>query len=192
MTTDNMTIGKPMVIIHESTSGVILHITPLSIATLRAIQLKAAEVYSYPDKKGYEMPLENAADPSIVTPAEDNPEYQRLCREADRARAKWSDWAVYTLAVSYPNFPNEGSVIQMFAPRLLEMQKVANLPEEMSDYEKIVRYIILPGNEVTRNAAGAMGVGDTEFTSVVYAALQAIPLTPAEVTEGIRFFRTDV
>lgn len=181
--------GHPTIIVFETMSGVVLHITPLNLATVRAVQQKAQEVYPYPEKAPYELPLENTFSPDTKDSAENNPEYVLKCAEIDKQRRIWADRAVFDYAVRFPAYATRQDLINAFAPRLLELRKIAVLPDD--DYDAILLYIILSGNEIVSNKNG-LSDGTTEYTRVILAAMQALPLTGEEIAEGIRFFRVDL
>lgn len=189
MNTETGMTGHPTIIQFETMSGVMLYITPLNLATVRAIQQKAQEVYPYPEKAPYELPLENTFSPDTKDSAENNPEYVLLCAEVDKQRRMWADRAVFDYAVRFPAYPTRQDVINAFAPRLLELRKIAVLPED--DYDAILMHIILSGNEVKAGVNGLMD-GTTEYLRVILAAMQTLPLTGEEIANGIRFFRIDV
>lgn len=125
--------GKKSVIRYETQSGIELHITPVSLATLRAIMLKAEEIFPYPPKKDYEKPLENTFVEGMVDSAENNPDYIQACMAVDRERSQWRDKAVFMYAVHFADFPDINAVVQTFAPQLLELRKIAIVPDDNFD-----------------------------------------------------------
>lgn len=184
------TIGKPSIVRFETMSGVVLHITPLNIATLRAINLKANELFPYPDKKDYEVPLENAFVEGMVDSAENNPEYLKACEPIDQQRKEWADKAVFNYAVRFQDYPTRESVINAFAPRLLELRKIATIQED--DYEAILHHLVLTGNTIIRGDKSALQALTNEYIDIIRIAIQTVALTPEEVTQGVRFFRADL
>lgn len=175
--------GKPSVIVWESAAGVVFHITPVNLATLRAIQLKAADIYPYPDAKEYEIKEnpETAFDPNQVLPASKNPEYLKLCLEVDAERDKWADRAIFDYAVTTPKYVNRDDLIEAFKSQLGKLRKIANLPDD--DYEAVMFNIVLSGQERVNNR------WVTDYNRVVGMAIQTFALTASEVAAGIRFFR---
>lgn len=183
-------IGKPSIVRFETQAGVILHIAPLSIATLRAINLKSDELFPYPDKKQYELPLENAFVEGMKDSAENNPEYLKACEPVDQQRKEWTDKAVFNYAVRFQDYPTRESIINAFAPRLLELRKIAVVQED--DYEAILHHLVLTGNTIVRGTTGALQALTSEYIDVIRIAIQTVALSPEEVTQGIRFFRADL
>lgn len=186
----NDTIGKPSIVRFETQAGVVLHITPLNLATLRAINLKANELFPYPDKKPYEVPLENAFVEGMVDSAENNPEYLKACEPVDQQRKEWTYNAVFQYAVRFQDYPTRENVINAFAPRLLELRKIAIVQED--DYEAILHHLVLTGNTVIRGNKDAWQALTSEYVDVIQIAIQTVALTPEEVTQGVRFFRVDL
>jgi hypothetical protein len=183
-------IGRPSIVRFETMSGVILHITPLNIATLRAINLKSDELFPYPDKKQYEVPLENAFVEGMVDSAENNPEYLKACEPVDQQRKEWTDKAVFHYAVRFQDYPTRESLINAFAPRLLELRKIALVQED--DYEAILHHLVLTGNTIIKGTTGALQALSSEYVDVIRIAIQTVALTPEEVTQGVRFFRANL
>ena len=179
--------GRPVKIIYECQSGVIAHITPLNIATLRAIQLKATDLFPYPDKAPYQKPEENAFVEGTLTPAEDNPEYVAKVREIDSQRAQWADKAIFNYAAKFPKYPTKQALVDAYREQLNELRQIANLPED--DYEAVMLHLVLTWNQLaTDSNKNIVDVG-SDFKRIIQLAIQTVALTPAEVQAGIRFFR---
>lgn len=179
--------GRPAVVVYEAQSGVIFYITPINLATLRAIQLKAADMFSYPDQHPYQQLEENAAVEGQLTPAEDNPAYIKDCQAVDGQRTQWADRAIFDYAVRMPKYPTRIDLIAAFAEQLARLRTIALLPED--DYEAVLFHIVLTWNQPARDADDRLTVTSTEYGRILQLAIQTVALTPDEVTAGVRFFR---
>lgn len=175
---DEINTGRPAIMVYETASGVIVHVTPLSIFAIQAIRDKAEEEFPYPDPEPYRMPLEYAADPSIKTPAEDNPEYQALCAAVDVQRNNWKVNTYIEVGCTFPMFESREALIAHFKPRLEQLRQVSVMDGD--DWQNVLNFCVFTGRP--------------DKQMVVSLAVQdaAIPLTPAEVVEGVRFFRVDL
>lgn len=181
------------IIRHRTMSGVMCHITPLNIATLKAIRMKAAEVYPYPDKEPYRLPLENVASPDIKDDAENNPAYREVVQGVNEQRQEFEDKAIIALAVKFPDYPTPDDLVRHFAVELMNLRKFATLPDD--DYEATLEYCVFSGNKVAvqRNKEGkieTITAYDRDFDQIKNMALQYVPLSLAEVTQGIRFLES--
>lgn len=185
--TKSTTEGRAAIIEYEAFSGVLFHITPVNLPTLRAIQVKAESIYPYPEKEGYQLADENVFG-GIVS-ADENPDYLSKCREIDTQRGVWADRAVFDYAVKMPKYPTKQDLVRGFQQQLDELRAIATLPED--DYEAILHHIVLTWNQLV-SKAGAFDVAQNEYSRIVRMAMQTVPLTPSEVTAGIRFFRAEL
>ncbi len=179
-TLNTMTDGKPSVIIYETGSGVVAHITPLNLATLKAIQVRAADLHPYPDKAPYQKPEENAFVEGQMTAAEDNPEYIAACKVIDVERAQWADRTIFSYAVKFPKYPTRESLVAAFSDKLSYLRGIAELPED--DYEATLHHLVLTWEPIANRR-------EADYVRCIQLACQTIALTPDEVTAGIRFFR---
>lgn len=176
--------GRPSVFVYEALSGTIFHVTPINLPTLRAIQLKAQDLYPYPDPKPYQIedPSEVAFTPGQVSRAEDNPDYVTACKVVDLERAKWADRAIFDYAVTCPKYPTQDAMVQAFKPQLDKLRKIAKFEDTDSEYDIVLLHLVLTGNEG----------GLSDYVRIIRLAIQAVALAPAEVAQGIRFFRSKV
>jgi hypothetical protein len=181
-------IGKPSIVRYHTQSGVILHITPLNLATLRAINLMADDKFPYPDAKDYEKPIENAFVEGQTESGTVNPEYIEACKPIDQQRREWTDKAVFHFAVRFQDYPTQSDLIQHYAPRLLELRKIAKVQED--DFEAVLHHLVLTGNTVISNKG--LQASSSEYIDIIRIAIQTVALTPEEVTVGVRFFRADL
>ncbi len=179
--------GRPSIVVYETQSGVIAHVTPLSLPTLRAIQLKAKDEFPYPDPRPYQVPEENAFVETQLTPAEDNPDYVAACHAVDNQRKQWLDRAVFDYAVHFPKYPTPRALVDGFRERLDALRKIAVLPED--DYEAVLFHLVLTWNQVGITPQGELRETNTEYARLIQLAIQTVALTPDEVTAGVRFFR---
>jgi hypothetical protein len=177
-------------VIYETQTGVIEHIKPINLATLRAIQLKAADLFPYPDKTPYRHLEENAFAEGQLSPAEDNPEYLLACKAVDAERSQWTDKAIFNFAVRFPKYPTRQALIDAFADELEALRQIAVLPDD--DYEAVVFHLVLSWNQVGVNPNNRIAPISSDFSRSIQLAIQTVALTPDEVTAGVRFFRPQI
>lgn len=179
--TDSNNEALPSVIEYITQSGVLIHVTPLSIFTLQALRHKAEEQYPYPAKVDYQVPSEVTATGYL--PAEENPDYVAACKVIDGERGLWIDNAVLDLACAYPQFPNRESMQAHFAPRLLQLSKYFELSGD--DWADTLEHCVF-----TRTSIQGRSMRN-ERVDVVSLALQqsSITLSIPEVMDGLRVFR---
>lgn len=182
--------GRPTKIIYETMSGVVFHITPINLPTLRAIQLKAELLYPMPDPKPYQTLEENGFAEGQLTPASDNPQYIIDCKKVEADRGRWVDRAVFDYAAQMPAYPSAQSLVTAFSHDLMRLRKVAELPDD--DYEAVLFHIVLSGNTMTINSSGEWGASQSDYVRIIQLAIQTLALTPDEVVNGIRFFRPNL
>lgn len=175
---DEMTASGPVVVGYETMSGVMIHVTPLSVFTINAIHERSADEYPYPDPKPYEKPLENAADRSIKAPAMDDPEYKALCKAVDEERMAWRVRVSIDLACEYPAFDSREAMMAYFRPKLEKIRLAAALPDD--EWQAVLMHCVFTGRH------------DRQTVINIATQDERLPLTPAEVVEGIRFFRLEL
>jgi len=174
------TEGRPGIIIYEALSGVIFHITPISLAVARAIELSVNDKIPYPDPKPYQVedPSEVAFTPGQVSRAEDNPDYIEAKKAIDLQRMKQWDKIVFEYCAKMPKYPTRESLINDFKSQLDDLKKIAKFKADDDDYDIIMLSFVLTGN--------------LDFAHINRLATQQTALAPAEVAQGIRFFRAKV
>lgn len=179
--TDSNNEALPSVIEYVTQSGVLIHVTPLSIFTLQSLRHKAEDLYPYPAKADYQVPSEVTATGFI--PAEENPEYVAACETIDKERGLWVDNAVLDLACTYPQYTNRETMIAHFAPRLLQIGKYIEL--EGDDWDNVLKHCVFTKTAITGKALR------NERVDVVGLALQqsGLSLSMSEVMDGLRVFR---
>lgn len=179
--------GRPVKVIYETQSGVVFHITPVNLPTLRAINLKSQLVLPYPDPAPFQHILENAFVEGTPSPPEDNPDYIKAVQAVDHERAQWVDRAIFDYAVRCPAYPNKAALVEAHAAQLDSLRPIAVLPDD--DYEAVLLHIVLSGNDIVRGADKKLRVTGSEYQRIIDIAIQTVALTPDEVTAGVRFFR---
>lgn len=182
------TEGNPTVIIHETLSGVIIHITPLSIFTIKALDSKADSQFPYPDPVPFQVASETFASGFI--PASENPEYKTLCEAVDNEREEWKANAILELCCEFPKWETRNDMIAHFRPRLEEMRKFIDLGTD--EWQNVLQHCVFTGTSAVYSNGKEVRV--VERLMVVHLAKQNgnIPLTPAEVVDGLKFFRVEV
>lgn len=170
--------GRPSVIEYETMSGVMVHVTPLSIFTIQSVRDKAEEMFPYPDPEPYRLPIENAVDPSIKQRAEENPEYAEVCKPVDEKRTAWRVQAYIDLGCSFPAFPTREALLAHFRPQIEAVRKYAVMGAD--EWVDVLNHCVFTG----RN--------DKQIVVSLITQDGTIPLSPAEVLEGVRFFRVEV
>lgn len=185
------TEGRPIQYIYETQGGVIFHVTPINLATLKAIQLKAADKYPYPDPEPFQVP--DPADvsfaPGQTSKAEDNPLYVNECKAVDRERKQWVDRTIFDYCVTCPKYPSREALVAGFRTKLDRLRTIATLPDD--DYEAVLFHLVLTWNNVLVDSKG-LSVGANEYGHIMELAIQTVALTPSEVAAGVRYFRPKV
>lgn len=181
---DSNNEALPSVIEYVCQTGVLIHVTPLSIFTLQALRHKSEDVYPYPAKAEYEVPSELVASGFI--PADENPDYKAACEAVDKERGLWVDNAVLDLSCAYPQYPNRESMIAHFAPRLLQMGKYIELSGD--DWKDTLQHCVFTKTTISGRSMR------NERVDVVSLALQqsGLALSMSEVMDGLRVFRLEV
>src|SRR5574339_619483 len=146
--TDSNNEALPSVIEYVTQSGVLIHITPLSLFTIQSLKHAAEVRFPYPDKAEYQVASEITATGYI--PAEENPEYAAACEAVDKERGLWLNDAYIELACNYPQYPNRESMIQHFAPRLLQLSKYIELSGD--DWKDTLEHCVFTKTEIARNS----------------------------------------
>lgn len=185
-----LTEGRPAIFIYEALSGVIFHITPINLPTFRAIQLKAQDLFPYPEKQPYEIAVPNnvSFEPNQVEPAESNPAYIAACQAVEKERKYWVDRAVFNYAVKCPKYPTPQALVEGFKSQLEALRAISKIDKD--DYETVLFHIVLSWNQPAKNKdTGAITVTSNEYGRIIEMAVQTVALSAPEVSAGIRFFR---
>lgn len=165
------TVGRPTIITHELTSGVIVHITPLTAQAVMLLKNKANDRYPNPDPKPYEERIEGAVVETAVIPAEQNPEYVRLRGLAQEKRTTYMREFALEKCVTYP----EGKAEIIARKReFLEGFRELDPDLNLDDWQTVLDLVVASSEEQLGMAA---------------LALRAAPVEPHEVADGIRYFR---
>jgi len=180
-TTDGKTADLPSVIEYITQSGVLVHVTPLSLFTISAVGHAAEDRFPYPDKQSYQIASELTATGFL--PAEENPEFIDACKEIDKQRENWKSEVYLELACNYPQYPTREAMIEHFAPRLHQLSKFIELSGD--DWKNTLEHCVFTGTTQTGRALR------NERVDVISLAVQqsSIPLSMSEVMDGLRLFR---
>lgn len=186
----------PSIIEYITQSGVLIHISPLSLFLIMAIIAKSEEIYSYPDERDYrltEMEINGVlTDASLLAsgfyPATENPEYVALCKKVDTERLDWQGYAFIEMACTFPQYESRDAMIATFRPQLEKMRHFASIPEDewhavldFCVFTKKIEFVVDKGRKITT----------TERNNVILLAQQNsnLTLTTPEVVGAMRVFR---
>lgn len=180
--------GRPAITEYEAQSGVMFNIAPINLPTLRAIQLKALELFPDIDPFPYTEPEENAFDPSQRTDPKQNPEYLKAVQKVGKQRKEWVDKTIFTYCVTMPAYPSQKELIEAYGDKLRALKAIAIIEFE-SDYEAILFHILLSWNLPALDGNNQMVPKENEYGRIISLCIQTVALTPAEVTSAARLFR---
>lgn len=175
----------PTFVEYTTLSGVTLYISPLNIPAVKAIGLKAAELFPYPDPTPYRKQMENAVE-GVLTPPEDDPDYVALVTTADSKRNEWSNRAILDYCVTFPDFSGRDEILNFFAAKRDALRKIAKF-EDNDDWNVTLYHIILSGSPIRSGANRG-----SDFVNVLNICVQSVELTGGEVLNGIRMFRPQI
>lgn len=194
VTTINTVEGKPSLFIYETLSGIIFHCLPISLPTLRAIQMKASDKFPYPNPEPYRIldPEDVSFTPGQASKADENPLYIADCQAVDNERKHWSDRAVFDYAVKCPKYPTKADMVAAYKEQLDKLKEIATFDKEMDDYEIVLFHIVLSWNQPAKNAKGNLVAVSNEYGRILELIMQTVALSPAEVQAGVRFFRPKI
>ena len=172
--------GRPSVFVYEAASGVIFHIQPVNVATLQAMNVKAANELPPPDKTLYEVedPEDVAFTPGQKSRAEDNPEYIKAFNVILKERNRLISRRVFEYAASMPKYPTKASLVEAFKPQLERLKEISTFNENDEDYDIILINLVLSGAK--------------DYDTIISTALQQTTLAPAEVAQGVKMFRVNL
>lgn len=188
MDTSGIQVAKD-VIRYVTASGVEVHITPINMATLRAINLKGENLFPFPDPTPYRLPIPDT-EPVLYDNADANPEWVKISDEIKAKRQEWVNDAILKYAVKFPLFPTRESLIAHFASDLMALRKIAVLPED--DFDAVLYHLVLSGNRARRDNDNNLHTLRSDYGIIINACIQTMPLTQEEILEGVRFFRVDI
>lgn len=181
--------GLPSVIEYITQSGIIVHITPLSLFTIQAITNKSEQVLPYPDEANYREASDLVASGFI--PASENETYQALCKEVDAERSRWQESAILELACKYPQWESRADMIATFRGRLEELRPYLELHKD--DWRNVLEHCVFTGYA---DVAGEdnQRLRTTERYRVVRIARQNanLALSMPEVIDGMKLFRVQL
>lgn len=182
-------LGLPSVIEYNTASGVIIHITPLSLFTIQAIVEQSKVVHPYPD----ETPYREASDlvASGFIPASENEEYQALCKAVDEERSQWQNDAITQMACKYPQWGTREQMIAHFRPRLEELRPFVSLHQD--DWRNVQEHCVFTGYvDVLDDNNKSIRIPENYRVIRLARQNERIPLSMPEVIDGMRLFRLDL
>lgn len=154
-------------------SGETVHVRPRSFFVRRALTEKAEKLFPLPDKAAYEKEI----DPSLTvfpgekTPADQNPEYLELVRDAKARQLTWINDQFIKLVADFP--AGKEKLIKKYADELKDLGEIIDLP---ADEWEATLFFCLIRTETDRNR-------------VMQAGLDNLQLEEGEVLNGLRIFR---
>lgn len=166
-------LGKKVVLI-DLDSGEQIYAAPISPLIINAILRQSEVAFPYPDDTPYRLPLENAAIPGDMLPATENPRYMALMAEVTTERRKFQNDAVVFASVNDAPLGKD-TLIAKYADAVENMRAIVPLPENAW--------------HATLNLLVA---SKQDYTLVINAATESLPLTPDEVRDGMRIFRPQI
>lgn len=99
-------------------SGEVAIVRPLSPLAYQLLLQEAEKRYPDPDKKEYEKPLDNAYDPSLTVPAEENPEYKAARNRALQKQLDWVYVNMVRMGIVIDSEAGQEATIERFKPQL--------------------------------------------------------------------------
>lgn len=188
----------PTVVEYCTQSGVLIHVTPLSLFLIQAVINKSEDIFEYPSEKDYRLTEQLnesgemvQADDVIASgffPASENPEYVALCKAVDTERLDWQGYAFIELACTFPQYESRDAMIAFFRPQLEKMRRFAAIPED--EWKAILDFCVFT-KRVKFNLDKGGVITTTERNTVILLAQQNINqmLTTSEVVGAMRVFR---
>lgn len=167
--------GRKKVVVYETDSGVIIHVTMIATSTIKLMDKRAQEVYPTPDPKPFEAPLPNAENEGVVIPATDNPEYVKLLNAVDVDRNNWMARWVFDTALEYPD--GITALVERFKGKLEHMRDTLDSSLDPTDWNTVFEHCI---------------ADKTEQLVLFRIAMNQAELEEVEVAEAFRFFRCKI
>lgn len=180
----------PSVIEYITASGVLIHIIPLSLFTVQAIENKAATTLPYPDEQAYRVQSEVSVTGYL--PAEENKEYQVLCKAVDDERVDWVNAAVIDLACAYPQWSNRAEMTGHFREQLEKLRPYVEFTDS-GGWLDVLEHCVFTGFVEGTNKGGRQ-IRVPERHRVINLARQSsnLTLTTPEVVGALRVFRIHI
>lgn len=193
----NVNEALPTVIEYVCQSGVLIHITPLSLFAVQAIINKSESIFEYPPEKDYRLYemevngiLTRAEDVSAsgFFPATENLEYVALCKDIDAKRLEWQNDALIELACAYPQYTNRLDMIAAFRPQLEALRPYVDMHED--EWQNVLEFCVFTG-VLDLVDSGGKRLRTTERHKIIQYARQnsTLALTTSEVVGSLRVFR---
>lgn len=198
--TPNVNEALPTVIEYVCQSGVLIHITPLSLFVIQSILNRSEVIHPYPPEKDFRL-LEMEIDGEMVQavdriasgffPASENPEYVTLCKQVDVERVQWQNDAFIELSCAYPQFEHNLAMMAHFRPQLEKLRPYVEMHED--EWQNVLEYCVFTGfvDLVDENKKRFR---TPERHTVIQLARQnsGLTLSMLEVVDGLRVFRYDL
>lgn len=153
-------------------TGVTLHVTPLSVFARQLIIEASERLYPLPDPKPFEIPVPDSRAGQVV-PATQNPDYQELEKAIKNKRENYQRKAMLATCC---DSPEQAALIERYAPRLARLDEFIDAPEDQWEA------VLLLGVIQT----------DSDMALLVTAAMDRLQLTEAEIVDGMRTFRSPI
>lgn len=154
-------------------SGETVHVRPRSFFVRRALTEKAEKLFPLPEKAAYEKEIDSSLTvfPGEKTPADQNPEYLELVRDAKARQLTWINDQFIKLVADFP--AGKEKLIKKYADELKDLGEIIDLP---TDEWEATLFFCLIRTETDRNR-------------VMQAGLDNLQLDEGEIRDGMRMFR---
>jgi hypothetical protein len=153
--------------------GRTVYVTPLSAFAARAINQKGLELFPDPDPAPYEVPLPDAVIEGEMQPATNDPRYVELRKEVQTKRNMYMHAAILSMTQILGVTREE--LIATYKDTLEQLRQFSDLPED--DYVAALRTFVLKPHD---------------YSQIVLAAVNRMPLAQEEIRDGMRIFRLNV
>lgn len=161
------------VIEYTTFSGVVLHITPLSVASTNRIAELAEAAYPNFDDAPFQVEIPDSAIEGATFLDTENAEYKRLLAELNSNRRRHENALVVELAVEYTE-PTE-KLLKRFEGRIGKIRRLLNLNGDLTDEEILLHQIALESNKDLQN--------------ILLIIMERKSITEAEIDNGLKIFR---
>lgn len=172
------------IVLYPLKSGVTVQVTPLTIIGQQYLQDLAKDEFPAPDSEPFQVEIEDALTPGMLTAPTDSPEYVRLFGEALIRR----NFRFKTLVLE--------KCIQVYGAEAWQVlyayaDSIANLGESPYVYvvsqDKVSVKCIL--TEDMSKLLYFFLADLTEINQILDIAQRRLPITEGEIIEGFRYFR---
>lgn len=150
--------------------GTDIYVPRFNAFMYNAIQKRAEELYPLPDPTPFQKPVPDALIEGDMTPASQNPEYQKAVVQVMLKRNQyWQDAVLSALEV---RDTKREQIVAVFISSIEPMRQYVDMPED--NFAAVMRYCVLK---------------PAEYIEVINSARKEQPLTQEEIREGLRIFR---